>query len=127
MSAEMSIFKDQLISAHQEQQGHFHKMFQFGGAMMEAMGLTPDDLLVANGMRWDIPGFQLSVRSFPQNNWAYTIVVSPTGVDTSKIGYSNTAEEPPKGWYYNGQGTATVFYPPEMIQKIILGRIKGTN
>ncbi len=121
----MNIFKKQIKAAAAERQTHFGRMFAFGEQMRRAMGLKIEDIHHPMfHMVWNIPGFALSMRSFPQNGWEPTIVASPTGVDVGKVGYSNTDESPPESWYYSPGGTATVFYPPESIQKEILSRIK---
>lgn len=123
----MGNYKQKLKSFMGEREFHFDKMLAFGEAMCRAMDLSQEELKNAGDMVWHIAGFQLSVRSFPQNNWQEIITATPTGIDSNRVGYSNTPEVVPESWYLSADGTATIFYPPDSIQKEILERIrKGT-
>ena len=119
----MNLFQESLRKSIEKKKGHFDTMFGFGERMRACMELETKDLASID-MSWEIRGFTLSIRSFPQNAWRPTIVAMPLGVNGSSVGYSNNIECPPESWYYSPEGTATVFYPPKAIQDIIIGRIK---
>ena len=121
----MNVFQKHLTKTNRESRKHFDVMCSFGDRMASAMGFGLVEMKSCHhDVIWSINGFDLCVRSFPQNGWRHTIVATPTGVLGDKIGYSNTSETLPESWYLNASGTATVFYPPTIIQDEILHRIE---
>ena len=120
----MNFFQKTTDNHEKQASFHFNTMFEFGQRMKDAMEIKIPRTALGEEMIWEVDGFILSIRSFPQNGWTPTIIACPKTVDGSRVGYRNTDEQLPSSWYYHPAGTATVFYPPQNIQNEIIHRIK---
>ncbi len=123
----METFRQKIYASKRASAPIIAGMISFSNRLQHAMDLQDHDLEEADheNITWDIPGFNICVRSFPWNRWVRLLVAAPAGTAPDMIGYSNRQEAPPKHWHYIPSGTATVFLPPECIQNEIISRIKG--
>ncbi|MCP4612111.1 MAG: hypothetical protein GY845_25725 [Planctomycetes bacterium] len=97
-------------------------MIEMSNLLCEAMGLSERDLddMNANGVSFNVPGYSIGVRSFPWNavsdhEWKNMLVVTPSQVSLSNVGYTNTSEERffPTNWEIVSRGTASIICFPE--------------
>jgi len=120
-------FKKAIADARLDKQRRCQEMEELSDWINDIIGLTQEELDDAGdeNISFNVPGYSISVRSFPWNDWRGILVVVPSQVSCDKVGYANCDEEKffPISWEINENGTDSTWYPsddeiPKILQAI---------